>query len=402
MDIKKIKKRLPKHKINWREVASILGLFTAWRLIIWIIAFLGKDRLSLGEDQAYGWTTENAPTWLAKIPAWLQYWARWDSGWYLGIAEKGYWWQAPGEWSSVVFFPLYPQLIRLVGYLTNSQYALAGIIVSSLCTLATCFYLYYLVKSELNKRTALRSVLYLLIFPTSIFLASIYTESLFVLTVVASFYYARKGQWYAASICGMLASLTRPAGIIMVGILLIEYFEQRNFKLSQIKVNVLNLLMIPGGLGIYMLFLYQKFENPFLFVFAQDAWSRNATMSFSQLWGTVIEYYDGFMNFNEANPALYIAHSFDFLFFIIFFALSLLVFFFVRKSYGTYMLFYLLIPALTGTFMSMSRFTLVLFPAFILLAKWGKNQAVNYSMIILFSMLSTLFITMFVNSYWIG
>src|SRR3989339_721419 len=81
MDIKKVKKHL--QKINWREIASILGLFTAWRLIIWLIAFIAKDQLSLNKDQAYNWANETIPPWLANIPTSLQYWARWDSGWYL-------------------------------------------------------------------------------------------------------------------------------------------------------------------------------------------------------------------------------------------------------------------------------------------------------------------------------
>ncbi|MBU1178084.1 hypothetical protein KJ903_02590 [Patescibacteria group bacterium] len=397
-----VKVRVKKQRINWREVLSILGLFTAWRLIIWLMAFLAKGRLGLTNDPAYSWSTDAGQTWLEKIPSYLQYWARWDSGWYLSIAEKGYYWTAPGEWSSVVFFPLYPQLIRLFSFITNNQYALAGVIVSSLCTLATCFYLYYLVKIEISQRTALRSVLYMLIFPTSIFLASIYSESLFLLTVVASFYHARRGQWYAASIWGMLASLTRPAGIIMLGILLVEYLEQRKFNPLKIKANSLNLLLIPGGLGIYMYYLYQKFDNPYLFAFAQDAWGRQTSISFSHFWNTLSHYSNILINPQHENFALYLTNSLDFLFFVIFAALSIIVLISMRRSYGLYMLLYLLIPAITGTFMSMSRFTLALFPAFILLAKWGRNQTLNYATIILCSMLSALFITMFVNTYWVG
>ena len=391
-----------KSRINWREVASILGLFAAWRLIIWLIAFLAKGRLGLTNDPAYSWSTDAGQGWLDKIPSYLQYWARWDSGWYLSIAEKGYHWTAPGEWSSVVFFPLYPQLIRLFSFVTDNQYALAGVIVSSLCTLATCFYLYYLVKLEIGQRTALRSVLYMLIFPTSIFLASIYSESLFLLTVVASFYHARRGQWYAASIWGMLASLTRPSGIIMLGILLVEYFEQRRFNILKIKASSLNLLLIPGGLGIYMYYLYYKFDNPYLFAFAQDAWGRQTVISFSHFWETISSYFNTLIHPPGENFALYLTNSLDFIFFVVFATLSIVVLISMRRSYGLYMLLYLLIPAITGTFMSMGRFTLALFPAFILLAKWGRNQSLNYATITLCSMLSALFIAMFVNTYWIG
>jgi Gpi18-like mannosyltransferase len=392
-------KNKKRFKIDWKEIFSVLGLFTAWRIIIWLIAFISKGRLSLLKDQAIG---ESDQSWIENIPSFLRYWARWDSGWYLNIAEKGYFWNSPKDWSNVVFFPLYPQLIRLIAYFIDNKYFIAGIIASSLAALLACFYLYRLVKLELGKKSALRSVLYLLIFPTSIFLASIYSESLFILTAIASIYHARRNQWYAASIWGLLTALTRPAGIIILGVLLLEYFEQRKFNPLRVKADVLNLLLVPCGLGTYMYFLHQRFRNPFLFAFAQDAWNREANISLINLWQTTVNHFQELIKFDISNMAHYLSSAFDFIFFIIFFILSIVVFFFVRKSYGTYMLLYLIIPALTGTFTSMGRFALALFPAFILLAKWGKNQAVNYSITILFSMLSALFIAMFVNTYWIG
>ncbi len=401
-DQNKIKKRRFNLTIDWKEIFSILGLFMAWRVIIWLIAFIGQGRFALNSDQAYGWSANAAQDWIQNIPSFLRYWARWDSGWYIGLAEKGYYWNAPGDWSNVVFFPLYPQIVRFLGYILDNQFFIAGIIVSSLATLFSCFYLYRLVKFELEKKSALRSVLYLLIFPTSIFLASIYTESLFILTAVASIYHARKGQWYAASLWGFLVTLTRPSGIIILAVLLLEYFEQRKFNFLKVRANVLNLLFVPTGLGIYMYFLYQRFQNPFIFAFAQDAWQRETNASLSGLFMTVSQYYNNFISFDTSNLPLYISNTFDFLFFTIFFVLAILVFIFLRKSYGFYMMAYLIIPALTGTFMSMGRFSLALFPAFILLAKWGKNQTINYSITILFSMLSALFITMFVNTYWVG
>lgn len=398
----KIKKSRFKFNINWKEISSVLGLFIAWRTIIWLIAFIGQGRFALNSDQAYGWSANAAQDWIHQIPSFLRYWARWDSGWYISVAEQGYFWTAPGDWSNVVFFPLYPQIVRLFAYLLENQYFIAGIIVSSLATLLSCFYLYRLVKFELEKKSALRSVLYMLIFPTSIFLASIYTESLFILTAVASLYHARKGQWYAASIWGFMVTLTRPSGIIILAVLLLEYFEQRNFNPLKVKAGVLNLLFIPTGLGIYMYFLFQRFQNPYIFAFAQDAWQRETNVSLSGLWMTISRYFNDLINFDTTNLPLYISNAFDLSFFAIFFVLAILVFIFLRKSYGLYMMSYLIIPALTGTFISMGRFSLALFPAFILLAKWGRNQAFNYSITILFSMLSALFITMFVNTYWAG
>jgi hypothetical protein len=52
-------------------------------------------------------------------------WARWDSVWFLGIAEHGY-----ARAGSPAFYPLYPGAVGLVGRVLFGHYVLAGIIVS--------------------------------------------------------------------------------------------------------------------------------------------------------------------------------------------------------------------------------------------------------------------------------
>jgi hypothetical protein len=52
----------------------------------------------------------------------LSAWARWDSNWYVSIAEDGYFYISGGE-SSVAYFPLYPSLMALVAPLTGNTLA---------------------------------------------------------------------------------------------------------------------------------------------------------------------------------------------------------------------------------------------------------------------------------------
>jgi hypothetical protein len=55
---------------------------------------------------------------LHELGAVFDVWARWDSDWYLRIAESGYDWPS----SSPAFFPLYPLLVGGVGRLLDGHY----------------------------------------------------------------------------------------------------------------------------------------------------------------------------------------------------------------------------------------------------------------------------------------
>src|SRR5207248_4581431 len=65
-------------------------------------------------------------------------WARWDSVFFLRIAEHGY------DHASAAFAPLYPALVSLVGHAFFGHYVLAGIAVSLAATLGSFVLLYRL------------------------------------------------------------------------------------------------------------------------------------------------------------------------------------------------------------------------------------------------------------------
>ncbi len=117
----------------------------------------------------------------------LDIFARWDSRWYFSIIKDGY--QAPAHWgtssSNMAFFPLYPYLVKSLGWfgldLPNGYYILFGLILSTLCFLASAVLLYRLITGPLGLRhaTAQRALGLLFVFPASFFFSSFYPESLF-------------------------------------------------------------------------------------------------------------------------------------------------------------------------------------------------------------------------------
>ena len=143
----------------------------------------------------------------------LDVWARWDSDWYLRIAHGGY----DGAPSSTpAFFPLYPGLVALLGRLLLGNYILAGVLLSLAAGGVAFVLLYRLGQRHVGTAGARRAVLYLAVFPTALFLQAVYSESLYLALVLASFLLAERGRFLGAGAAAGLAMLTRPAGVALL------------------------------------------------------------------------------------------------------------------------------------------------------------------------------------------
>src|ERR687891_109652 len=77
---------------------------------------------------------------------------RWESVWFLEIAQFGY-----ADPTRAAFFPLYPALVSLGGWLGSPL--IAGIVVSSGCGLASLYLLHRLVAIDLRLEDARATVL---------------------------------------------------------------------------------------------------------------------------------------------------------------------------------------------------------------------------------------------------
>ncbi|MDP2935793.1 MAG: mannosyltransferase family protein, partial [Dehalococcoidia bacterium] len=117
----------------------------------------------------------------------LDVWARWDSGWYASIAEAGYRYSLE-QASNVAFLPAYPLAIKAFTLLTGNTWT-AGILVSNLAFLAALIVLFKLTQSKFGRAVAGRAVLYTGAFPAAFFYFSMYSESLYLLAVLLSFYF---------------------------------------------------------------------------------------------------------------------------------------------------------------------------------------------------------------------
>ena len=191
-----------------------------------------------------------------------------DSGWYHFIAAKGYIAQ------DTPFFPLYPMLVRGVHLLSGADLTTAGLMVSNGAYVAALFLLLRLYRHYFGAKAARWSVLLFALYPMAIFNSSMYTETLFVLLIAATWLSLEAKSYWRAGIFGFLAILTRNEG----GLLLIPFVYslwksyRNNGKLT---INDwLPAFLLPLAGILYAGFLWFHFGHPFLFSSMEKLWGR--------------------------------------------------------------------------------------------------------------------------------
>ena len=210
-------------RLAWkREWTWIIGVFLSLRLIyslIGAITISGGLPVPLDENK---YTTVIANT-LHTDPfsqSLVNVWLRWDTTWYIKIAYSGY----ANNDGSIAFMPLYPWLIKVAGFLLGGNLLLGAILISNLAGLMALILLYELACMEKKFKTnPMRSVLALLVFPSAFFLFAAYSESLFLMLILAAWLCARHKDWLAAGVLATLATLCRLQGILLIPVLIWLY-----------------------------------------------------------------------------------------------------------------------------------------------------------------------------------
>ncbi len=356
--------------------------FITTRLPLIIIAPLSA--VVIGQRQGEHFT--------ASHNVWLNVWGRWDAQHYLQIATNGY------SGKEMAFFPLYPWLIHVLGGAIGDHLT-AGLIISNLSFFVALGYLYALVRLEYGDDTvAYHAIFYTAIFPTAIFFSAVYTESLFLALTVASVYYARHGNYVTAGIFGALASMTRVEGILTAIPLAYEAWsgwrERRGTTLTR---GIIGVALVPTGLFAYMAYLGALVGDPLYFTKVQDNWGRHLAPPWVSIINTVHAIAAGPLASSAS-----VNHMIELAFTVAFLALMVVAFRALRPSYSWYFAASLLVPMSTASLMSMPRFVLVIFPAFMLMALWGRNPLINSAIVALSLPLLGLFTVLFADWYWLA
>ncbi len=201
----------------------------------------------------------------------LDGWARFDSGWYAGIAKNGYKNIPTGKGQDTNFFPMYPILMRVVGKVTGDVF-LAGIIVSNIFFLFALFGLYKLVLTKYGPNIAEKTVYVLAFNPFSFYFSAAYAEAVFLFFLIFAFYFCERERYLLAALFAAGAGATRNLGIFaFVGTGLVA-FQKAGYDWRRLKRKMFYLIVGMSGSLAYMMCLGIRFHDPFLFIHAQHAW----------------------------------------------------------------------------------------------------------------------------------
>jgi len=382
-------------KQNKKILTFILGLFVFLRAITLIAAFYGTKLLKFNTAS---FPTADWETFMPKFNFPLIWsWANFDGFHYLTIAEKGYLFG-----STQAFFPLFPILVRL-GKVLIGNFLLSGLLLNHLFFAASLCVFYKLIRLDFKKKVGFWALIFLTFFPTSFFFLSLYTESLFLLLVLLSFYLWRKKRHFLAGFVGALASATRIAGIFLVPAFLYEIRKPPvTSRQSPVWKKFFYALLPSIGLLSYMFYLKSKFGDPFLFAHVQEGFGGGRqTDKLVLLYQVFWRYLKMVLTVNRTNP-LYFTVWLEVGSAALFLALLVFAYFKkVRKSYLIFAILAYLLPTLTGTFSSMPRYVLGLFPGFIALALI-KNKTLRFAWLATSLILLFICTIMFTRGYWVA
>ena len=367
-----------------------LGIFLWSRGAIWLAALLAW--LTFEPNHHPRFHRWDRP-WLHDSGWVVDVWGRWDSAWLLRVAIHGY----SDAKRTAAFFPLYPGLVAGLGRVLLGHYVLAGVLVSLAACYGSFLLLHRIAEERLGADGARRALLYLALFPMSLFLQAAYTESLFLLLTLLAFFLAERGRFAGAGLSAGLAILTRAAGVALLPALVLLAWRSRDRGRA-----VAGLALAPLSFLVYPLVLWQQRGEPFAFLHAEldPTWARHFSWAgpFGGLWDGARAAVAGvrqlvagpgghvYWPVRDTTPMRVAALNLElFGFLALFLVLTVIVWRRFGSVYGLFCATSLAIPLSMPShrwpLLSLPRFGLVVFPFFLALAVLGGRPRVHTAIV---------------------
>jgi len=289
------------------------------------------------------------------------------------------------------FFPLHPLLLWLLSHLTKDL-LIWGAAMSNLFLFVGLFFLHKLTLAfGYDLQLARRAIFYTATFPVSYFFSVPLTEALFLMLTVASFYAAKKENWWAAGALGAFASASRVNGVILLPALIVLSWQM--YRSLQIK-KILGLLLVPAGLFAYMLYSWWACGEPLAFRKAVAAWGRKPDFFLTAFFKYLIHPHKIIepWNFNLLNAASAL---------LCLFCVYLLL---KRREWAlsVYGFLAIFLPLSSGILQSLDRYALVVFPMYMGLAMAAKSERVDTTIRYVFITILAIMTALFAANYTIA
>jgi hypothetical protein len=382
-------------------------------------------------------------------------WWHTDAIHYVEVAYVGYAHHMPLS----VFFPLFPLLIRGLGTLFGGSIIadyVAGLVIANLCFYAALMLFYQLLHQDFGHTVARYALIYLAFAPYGLFFFAGYAESLFLLLSLAVFFFLHRGQaldWWLAGLCGGLAALTRPTGIVLIvpfGVLFVQKFIIGTKDHQQVPTDadpslnapstnrtvlpsigaaahcargnagraredtdctrgnhrwcifsaIFSMALVPAGLLIYMCYLWITFGNPLVFCVEEAAiWLRYAAFPWV---GT----FDAIRAIVGLDHYFYSRDLADVAFTLVPLIALIAGWKQLPLHYSLYcaamVLFVLCEPCQYEGLLSVPRFLLVLFPIVIIFALYSKRSRLTWQLMILCGLFFVVYSMQFASANWVA
>jgi hypothetical protein len=327
---------------------------------------------------------------------------RWDSNWYYDIAKNGYSYTPSIQihQENIAFFPLYPYLIRYFNHLIGDYY-FSGILIANISFLLALIGLYLLISEKYTIETAQKTVLLLAFSPFSFYFSAMYSESLFLFSIVFVFFFAARKQWFLASLFAAAAGATRIVGIVSVLPILYFYMEAIRFDFRAIRWNILSVFIACFGPMSYMAYLWVRFGNPFVFLHVYKAPGWNDDASLGAAYRTLKNI---FLNLYSSNGSFGAGTIFGMkeIHLIVFLFSIFLLLAMIKKIHPAYLIwaFATILSSFSG-WVSMSRYMIVVFPLYLAAALLFHKR--NFELVLAGSAcLLSMFTILFSHWYWVS
>jgi hypothetical protein len=369
-----------------RPLRATLPMFVWSRIGVFLVAFFAVSTIGYPVKIPFV-ASENE---FVNLPA------RWDAGWYLGIAQNGYRYSsriaAEGGQQNIAFFPAYPVFMRLAAKLVGVDrqqmldpmkplaaiWLWAGVVVSLAALLWALLYLHRMMRAFAGEEAAVATVQMALAYPMAFIYNVPYTESLLLLSTVAAFYHFGRGQLGRAFAWGLLAGLTRPNGCFLsvpLGFIALarcwpsggrfaRFFDRLNVRPDAPRRGFLLQVLAAAAPGLGMLLfsasMYTVAGDPFIWAKTHAAWGR-AYAGLAPLFAPV-NAIAALGLYGYSHVAVYEILN------VIPFAIALVLAIPITRRFG--LAYAILIPLTVfppltaGGWLSIGRVTLVLFPVY--------------------------------------
>ncbi|MFO1501342.1 MAG: hypothetical protein U1G07_23630 [Verrucomicrobiota bacterium] len=389
--------------VAWGWVVAGLVLFhVAYLAVIWMALQLwGNLDGSMFFRVNQRWPRDGCPVFASHF-------ATWDAAHYLALSEVGYERGSP----SCAFYPLWPLAVRAGAVFTHGNHLLAGLLLANACSIGALTIFYRMAAQRFGGIAARWSLVWLAAFPGALFFHFIYSESLFLLLCLLLWRALAHDRWGPAFRFAFCLPLTRAVGVFCLGPILYavvkrHWLATRQGEAVRPRLGSGWLRSEPGwvlvgplaGWLFYLALMWIWTGHPFEGFDAQKHWGRVHSLSNLVNWPKFVWALFHPSAWHEFGGSLLDRCVFAMLLF------CLPGLWRIDQGLCLWAIFLGVVPAMSGTFTSFTRFGCVVFPMFLALGialirpRW---RSWRWLLLGFFLSLQAVLVWRFVNFRWAG